>query len=165
MQGSDELILLAELGAAFAGFLAIFLIFARRDGRFSPTDSLAVRSMILGSFMTLFLALAPLVLAALEIEPATVWRVSSALTLLVIVLVAVNMARAHRRIPRDARGDLKTGLVVVAWTLATTVAVLSAINLLGLAGSRAAGVHLASLVAILGITAVNFSDIAFKRLI
>ena len=165
MRGSDELILLAELGAAFAGFLAIFLIFARREGRFSPTDSLAVRSMILGSFMTLFLALAPLVLAGLSIDHSTVWRVAGALGLLVVVLVAVNMARAHRRIPHDARTDLKTGLVITAWTLATVVAVLFTVNLLGLAGSRSVGIHLTSLVGILGITAVNFADIAFKRLI
>ena len=103
MSGRDELVLMAELGAAFAGFLAIFLIFAKREGRFSPTDSLAVRSMILGSFSTVFLALAPLALAALGAGESLVWRTSSGLGLLAALSISLSMALAHRRIPREAR--------------------------------------------------------------
>jgi hypothetical protein len=62
MNAMSELVLFAELGAAFAGFIAIFLIFARREGRFSPADSLRIRSIILASFSVVFTALAPLVL-------------------------------------------------------------------------------------------------------
>jgi hypothetical protein len=165
VSGRDELILLAELGAAFAGFLAIFLIFARREGRFSPIDSLAVRSMILGSFSTVFLSLAPLALAALEVSELAVWRASSALGLLLILSVGVSMALAHRRVPRDVRSDLKPILVVAAWSLATLVTALFIANLAGYFGGPSAGLHISGLVLLLGITALNFSDIAFKRLI
>ncbi len=165
MSGHDELILMAELGAAFAGFLAIFLIFARREGRFSPTDSLAVRSMILGSFSTLFLALAPLALAALDTPEVVVWRVSGALGFLVFISVSASMALAHRRIPRDARADLNPRLVIAAWLLASLAMVLFLANLAGQFGGPSAGLHISALVVLLGITAINFSDIAFKRLI
>ncbi len=165
VSGRDELILMAELGAAFAGFLAIFLIFARREGRFSPTDSLAVRSMILGSFATVFLALFPLALAALESPDPVVWRTSSGAGLVVMLSMAASMAFAHRRIPLDAREDLRTSLVVAAWSLASLVVALFLANLAGWLGGPSAGLYLSGLVALLGITALNFSDIAFKRLI
>ena len=62
MGATDELALFAQLGAAFAGFIAIFLIFARREGRFSAADSLRIRSIILASFSAVFFSLVPLVL-------------------------------------------------------------------------------------------------------
>ncbi len=57
---TELLSLIAELGVAFAGFLAVFLIFARRDGRFSPADSVRVRAIIAASFTSIFMALLPL---------------------------------------------------------------------------------------------------------
>lgn len=60
MHATDELALLTELGAAFAGFVAIFLIFARRERRFSPADSLRIRSIILASFRVSSVALGEL---------------------------------------------------------------------------------------------------------
>ncbi len=166
MNGRDELILIAELGAAFAGFLAIFLIFARREGRFSAADSLAVRSMILGSFSAIFIALVPLALGVLDAPESVVWRTSSGFGLLVLLFVAVSMALAHRRILRsDDRSDLNSPLVVAAWLMASLVVALFLANVSGLFGDPSAGLHIAALIVLLAISALNFSDIAFKRLI
>jgi hypothetical protein len=75
------------------------------------------------------------------------------------------MALAHHRIPRDARSDLNSTLVVAAWLLAALATALFLANLAGQFGGPSAGLHISALVVILGITAINFSDIAFKRLI
>jgi hypothetical protein len=163
--GHDELILIAELGAAFAGFLAIFLIFAKREGRFSPVDSLAVRSMILSSFSTIFIALVPLALALLGFSEPVVWRASSGFGLLAFALVGLNMGLAQRRIPADDRGDLSRGLVIGAWLMGSVAAVLLVANVSAVFAPSSAGLHIAALVVLLAITALNFSDIAFKRLI
>lgn len=165
MTGHDELALIAELGAAFAGFLAIFLIFAKREGRFSPVDSLAVRSMILSSFSTIFIALVPLALAVLEFSEPVVWRSSSGFGLLVLSLVAVNMGLSQRRIPPSSRTDLNSALVIAVWLMASTVAALFAANVFAVFGTPSAGLHISALVVMLAVTALNFSDIAFKRLV
>ena len=165
MTGRDELALIAELGAAFAGFLAIFLMFAKREGRFSPVDSLAVRSMILTSFSTIFIALVPLALAALEFSEPVVWRASSGFGLLGFCLVAVNMGLSQRRIPPSSRTDLNSALVIVVWLMASTAVALLTANVFAVFGSPSAGLHISALVVMLAITALNFSDIAFKRLI
>lgn len=165
MSGHDELTLIAELGAAFAGFLAIFLIFAKREGRFSPVDSLAVRSMILTSFNTIFIALVPLALAALGFSEPVVWRASSGFGLLVFSLVAVNMGLAHRRIPPSDRTDLNSALVIAAWLMASSAVALFLANVSAVFGTPSAGIHISALVVLLAITALNFVDIAFKRLV
>jgi hypothetical protein len=165
LTGRDELTLIAELGAAFAGFLAIFLIFARREGRFSPVDSLSVRSMILTSFSTMFIALVPLALAAYDFSEPVLWRVSSGFGFVVFFSVATNMGLTHRRIPPSDRADLNTALVVVAWFLASAGVGLFLANTSAVFGPPTAGIHISALVVLLAITAVNFADIAFKRLI
>jgi len=66
--------LIAELGIGFAGFLAIFLIFVRSEGRFSPADSVRVRVIILSSFITIFMALLPLLLMLSDVATSTMWR-------------------------------------------------------------------------------------------
>ena len=82
----DELGLIAELGVAFAGFVSIFLIFARAEGRFSPADSLRVRSIILASMSAVFMALLPLVLIHAGVTDGSLWR-SASLAALVIGLL------------------------------------------------------------------------------
>ena len=47
MPGSSELILIAELALGYAGFMAIFLIFARRKGHFNLADAFIVCGAIL----------------------------------------------------------------------------------------------------------------------
>ena len=91
MTGREELALIAELGVAFAGFLAIFLIFARREGRFSPADSLRVRSIIVSSLAAVFLALAPLAMSLYGWQGAVLWRAASGLVLVIGVLLISNI--------------------------------------------------------------------------
>jgi len=165
LAGRDELTLIAELGAAYAGFLAIFLIFARREGRFSPSDGLAVRSMILGSFSTIFIALVPLALGTFDIVEENLWRVSSSFALFVSFLVGANMGLASRRLSTEDRAELGFRAPMMAWALTALIVILFLCNALAVLGPPSAGLHIAGLVALLGITTLNFGDIAFKRLI
>jgi uncharacterized membrane protein YhaH (DUF805 family) len=165
LAGRDELALIAELGAAYAGFLAIFLIFARREGRFSPSDGLAVRSMILGSFSTIFLALVPLAIGTFGIAEQIVWRASSTFGLLVLLSVGANISLASRRLSPEDRTELGSTAPMVAWALTALIAILFLSNVFAVLGPPSAGLHIAALVALLGITTLNFADIAFKRLI
>lgn len=52
----EHLPVFAEVCVAYAGFISIFLIFARRDGRFEKYDSLRVESIFTASFMGVFMS-------------------------------------------------------------------------------------------------------------
>ena len=161
----DELALFAELGAAFAGFIAIFLIFARREGRFSPADSLRVRSIILASFSTVFIALLPLILHQAGLSGAELWRTASALALSGGLIAGGVVARKHLALAPEDRADVGRLHSFVTWGLFTIGAILLAWNALGLGAGGSAWPYLASLACSLGVAATNFVTIAFQRLL
>jgi len=165
VKAGDELALIAELGVAFAGFLAVFLIFARREGRFSPADSLRVRSILVSSFSAVFLALLPLILNLYGLPVLTLWRVASCSGLVLGSLIALHIASiqyALRPAERAAVGLLHTG---VAWGLVGIVFVLLLGNTIGLFGGPSAGPYMTALVCTLGVATSNFITIAFQRLL
>lgn len=165
MDATSELTLFAELGAAFAGFIAIFLIFARREGRFSPADSLRIESIVLASFSVVFYALIPLVFARTEFDEATVWRVASLAALVSGLLQGSIVARRQIALTPEERATVGSGHSLVTWGLFGVAAILFSWNALGLGASPAAWPYLASLACILGIAAMNFVTIAFQRLL
>lgn len=117
MQGAAELALIAELGVGYAGFVAIFLIFARRDDRFSPADSLRVRSIIASSFQTVFYALLPLALSLYGLTEPQLWRVASLPAIATGALVGLHIARVHLSLTPEDR--LEVGIIHswIAWGL------------------------------------------------
>ena len=54
----------ADVAVAFAGFIGVFLVLARRDGRFSADDSLTIRVIVASSVEPVFYSALPLVLHA-----------------------------------------------------------------------------------------------------
>lgn len=165
MSATDELTLIAELAVAFVGFLAIFLIFARREGRFSPPDSLRVRSILISSLFAMFLALLPLMLHLYGMRPSALWRTVSATGLIVGMLVGVGIARRQLALSPEERSAVGTVHTLVAWGLFTAAAVLFAGNALGVFGAPTAAPYVTALVCALGVATSNFVTIAFQRLL
>jgi hypothetical protein len=162
---TDELALFAELGAAFAGFIAIFLIFARREGRFSPADSLRIRSIILASFSAVFISLVPLVLQHAGFSGVALWRAASTVALIGGLLAGSMVARKHLALSPTDRANVGAVHSVITWGLFAIAAVLLVSNAFWLVSIPSAWPYLASLVFILGIAATNFVTIAFQRLL
>jgi hypothetical protein len=165
LTGREELALIAELGIAFAGFLAIFLIFARREGRFSPADSLRVRSIIVSSLSAVFLALLPLAIHLYGMEDARLWRTSSIVALTVGVLMSVHVGRKQYALPPEDRAEVGFLHSNVAWGLVLVSGLLLASNILGVFREPSAAPYIASLICALGIATSNFVTIAFHRLL
>ena len=165
MEATDQLALIAQLGIGFAGFVAIFLIFARRDGKFSPPDSLRVRTIILASFTSIFLALLPLLLSLTELNEATVWRASSLVYLAVVVPSTVIVGRIQLALRPEDRAELGLSNNVTSWVLASVGPILLAVNVTGMFGGPSPLLYLAALVITLGIATSNFIMIAFQRLL
>lgn len=161
MTVQDQLALLAEVGVAYAGFLAIFLVFARRDERFSPADSLRVRAILIGSFTVVLASLLPIVLSNF-LEERAVWLVSAATILVLFVLVCLNIFWHQRRMTPDEQREIGLFNNVFSWSTGILVNVLLALSLLS---DNSEAFYLASLVSILCIGTSNFITIAFHRLL
>ena len=165
MTGREELILIAELGVAFAGFLAIFLIFARRAGRFSPADSLRVRSIIVSSLAAVFLALVPLGMNLYDLQGATLWRSASIVGLALGGGVSLHIGLKQYALPAEERAAVGFVHSNVAWGLVLVCGVLLASNIFGLFSEPAAAPYVTALICCLGIATSNFVTIAFQRLL
>jgi len=157
----EQLYLFAEVGVAYAGFLAIFLVFTQRDQRFSPADSLRVRAILLGSFTVVVASLFPVVLASL-FEEAVVWRVAGIVILTLFVLVCLNIFVHQRRMTSEEQREIGLFNNVFSWSTGMLVNVLLALSLLT---DRQEGFYLAALLSILCIGTSNFITVAFHRLL
>ena len=165
MEATDQLSLIAELGTGFAGFIAIFLIFARSEGRFSPADSLRIRVIISASFVAIFMALLPLLLALSELGISDVWRVSSLVFLGIGVSMNVATGRTQLSLAPEERAEVGLANNVFTWTLACLIPILLAVNAVGALGGPSALLYLTALALVLGLATSNFVAIALQRLL
>ena len=155
---------MAELGIGYAGFLAIFLALTRQQGVFSPTDGLRVRVLMLGSFLAIFGAIAPLSIALFSIPEPLVWRFAGIGFLVGQLLVYRRVARfQHSMEPGDRRSVGPDSFV--GWFLAALASILLIINASGLVSPPSAHLHVLSVVSVLGICTTAFLAIAFHRLL
>ena len=166
MHSASELLsLIAELGLGFAGFLAIFLIFARRESRFSPADGIRVRGIVYASFVAIFMALLPLLLMQVELGEITMWRASSVVFLLVGIFVCASIGRAQLSASADERAGVGFLNNVVTWGISALALALLGTNAVGGFGEPSAPPYLTALVLSLGVATSNFVTIAIQRLL
>ncbi len=164
MEASDQLVLMAELGIGYAGFLAIFLAFTRQQGVFSPPDSLRVRAMLLASFLAIFGAIAPLSLVLFSIPETVIWRVAGVGFLVGQLLVYWNVAAHQLSMEPGDRKNVGPDSFF-GWFLAGLASLLLVINAAGLVWQPSAHLHVVSIVCMLGICTTAFVAIAFHRLL
>jgi hypothetical protein len=165
LAAGEELALIAELGVAFAGFLAIFLIFARREGRFSPADSLRVRSIIVSSLSAVFLALLPLAMSLYGLRDAALWRAASVVALTAGTVLSLHIGVRQYKLPAEERAAVGFVHSNIAWGLVLVIAVLLISNIFGFFDGPTAAPYVAALICSLGIATSNFVTIAFQRLL
>jgi hypothetical protein len=165
VDATEQLSLIAELGIGFAGFLAIFLIFARREGRFSPADSVRVRAIIQSSFLAIFMALLPLLIMLSNTDAATLWRASSLIHFTASAAGAVVVGRQQLALAPSDRAEVGPLNNFIAWGLSLLQFILLAMNAIGVFGEPSALPYLASLVCLLGVATSNFVTIAVQRLL
>jgi hypothetical protein len=72
MNAMEQLNALAQIAATYSGFIAVFLAFVPKEGRFATSDAHFVQAMVLGTIGTMMLALAPAAMS-LIVPERTVW--------------------------------------------------------------------------------------------
>jgi len=149
----------AEISIAFAGFVSIFLVLARRDGSFEPDYALTIQSILMTSIGCLCFSAVPLVLSALGVAGSALWRFPSSALFLMFSGISFYMAVNRRKLPPTHHG---TVFARIAWLLAALILTTLAANVAGWPRSPNGGVYLLSLWLVLGISSINFLDLVFR---
>lgn len=121
MHAIEQLGVNAEISAVFAGFIAVFVAFVGRDGRFAAADAHFVQAMVLANMYTIALALLVPVLSLL-IQEEQAWYVSTLAAVAVALPIGAYQTWAQFKMPGDERQKISLWWHVPGWALAGATA-------------------------------------------
>jgi hypothetical protein len=156
MEGSDVLIVIAEVSVAFAGFAGIVAVFRQRDlADWAPVDANRFRFMVECSLTTILFALLPFVFHYLGASATATWSACSALLAAVFAGLFVIAVLRVRRVDLQAPGfSLAVTRFLQAGTILTFI--LLVLNALRIGFTAEFGPYLAALAWTLAASGVNF---------
>jgi ABC-type dipeptide/oligopeptide/nickel transport system permease component len=160
MDPLDQLGTIAEIAATYSGFIAVFIAFVGRDGRFAAADAHFVQAMVLATLFTLVCALAPRVLS-LFIPSARLWLASSIVAFVISAPIGVYQAWAQMRMPDHESQKISMVWHVPGWALAAASGVSFILALTGWISAQ--GFYLAGTTFSLGIAVWCFVAIVFRK--
>lgn len=161
MAEEEFLIGVSQLGATFAGFVAIFLIFVRRDGRFSSADALRIRALIYTSLLVMVVGLIPVAMSFVVGE-SELWRTSAYLALAVGCLALVDVGRCHAAMSKEDRREIVLLHALVTYGLGFGAAALVAALALGFGSGSA--LYVTALMLTVANVVTTFITLSFKNL-
>ena len=114
--------LLAELSIALLGFIAVFSVFSRRDGKFSAADKHFIQAMVLDSVTVTGFAITAHFLR-LAIHPEQLWFVCATGFVIVGTFVVIFIAVDQAQMPKDESQTIHVLWHIGAWSWALVAAV------------------------------------------
>ena len=123
MEAFDQLDLVAEISATLLGFIAVFLVLSKEDGRFSGSDRHFVQSLVMTAAFAIVVALAPRAFRQFLVE-AMAWQSATILAIVLGVLSMYLQARHQQEMSPDESSRIHWLWHLVAWGLASSCAVL-----------------------------------------
>jgi uncharacterized membrane protein len=162
MDEEGILIGLSQLGAVFAGFIAIFTAFVQKNRRFSSAESVRIRSMLYASSIVVVASLVPLLLSMYGVPRPALWRLSAALTLMLGLPATFDVARHNLALEKQNRMQLGRVHSWVTWGLCGAVVALLGATVMGYG---AGGHYVLSLLLGIAIALLNFVTSALFKLL
>jgi hypothetical protein len=99
LPGSGYFQTLALFSVTFGGFAVLVAVFRQMiGGRLSDFDMFFIRATLLRSFMAAGCSMLPSLLALFEISPSIIWRVSSLITGLLLILFTLTWYAERRAV-------------------------------------------------------------------
>jgi hypothetical protein len=146
LEGNDVLIVIAEVGIAFAGFSSIVAIFVRREtGGWTREDILRLWQLLVYSLGAVFFALFPLALFYCGLAGSSIWVASSAvLGAFMAVNLALSLITVFRALQED-ESALSRAVVATIASLSFMVLVVQVLNALGVVFKSSFGGYLIGL--------------------
>ena len=142
MNEIDTLMTCAELALALAGFSGIIVVLSRSTAREDSLERLRLTGLLTTAVGALLLALTPVALSYLQLEPDTIWRASSAL---MATYVAIGLSALVPRALGDPETRARLPLFLVIWGVWGAMAVLQLANATFLPNETRFGVYFAGL--------------------
>ena len=162
MREEAILIGISQLGAVFAGFIAIFMVFTQANGRFSPIDAVRVRIIIYTSFAVVLASLLPIVLHGLGIAPEWLWRIATGAYLILGGIISFDIFQSQRALDKANAPDRNTRTIrIIARILNISLFVFGALII---AGVGHGGYYVLLLVMNLTMAGLTFISSAMHRL-
>ena len=156
MEGSDVLIVIAEVSVAFAGFAGIVAVFRQRDlEEWAPVDAVRFRFMVECSLMTILFALLPFVFHHLGASPTATWSACSGLMAAAVTALLVIASFRIGYLRSEASGFSPALLRFVQAGTLLTLALL-VLNALRIGFTAEFGPYLAALAWLLVASGINF---------
>ena len=152
--------LLAELSIALLGFIAVFSVFSRRDGKFSAADKHFIQAMVLDSVTVTGFAITAHFLR-LAIHPEQLWFVCATGFVIVGTFVVIFIAVDQAQMPKDESQTIHVLWHIGAWSWALVAAVCVFASYFGYWSYQAGFV--AALCAIFANALFCFVAIVFRR--
>ncbi len=161
MAEENFLLGVSQLGATFMGFVAIFLIFVRQDGRFTPADALRIRALIYTSLLVVAGGLLPVMMFFL-LGGDLAWRAAAATMLVIGSAITVDVARSQLKLSKEDLRELVVLHAVVTYALAFVALALSVVVVLGYGSGGV--LYTTALMLTVASVMITFITLAFKNL-
>lgn len=160
MDAQQQLGLLASIAATYSGFIAVFLAFIGKDGRFAVSDGHFVQAMVLSTIGVVVLALTPPALS-LIVSPAETWRGVTLFAIIAGLPSTLFQAWQQVREARDPSQRIAAFWHVPGWVLGVAS---FACFIAGLMNEAVrAGYYVAGVSLILGVAIWSFIAIVFRK--
>ena len=153
-----QLGLIAEIAATYLGFIGVFIIFSKDDGRFAESDKHFVQGLVVTATSAIVFALLPRVLVNF-FTPELAWRYSIVSFLIIGTVVSAYQAWSQFIMSEEEANKVHWGWHFVGWAIAT-VAMLQVVagvfGFLPVTGAYIAAVTCLSLVSVWTFIAIVF---------
>ena len=153
----DALLTIAQIALGFAGFTGVVSAF-RSPQTWGSLESFRLARMLDSSLYALLLALVPPGLAGAGLSPVATWRIASALFAVALLFRLWRAFAAIRALPADARAQQNHFAVRVIQSTNVLMAVLLALNSMGVFWDPGFAVYYLGLLCLIAIAARQFTQ-------
>lgn len=156
----EQLEIIAEISAAFLGFIAIFIALSNEEGRFSPSDRQFVQALVLASALAIFLSLTPSTLF-LYFPEDVAWHYSLMLAIFGGLLMSLLMGWVQWHMPQEESVKVNRLWHVPPWTIGFLIFIL--LTHANYTGNNIQGAYIAAVTLFVPISLWCFVAVVFRR--
>ena len=158
-----KFIVVAELGAVFAGFVSIFLAFTQANGVFTEIDKLRARIIIYSGFVVVLAALAPVVLHGFSLPSDFAWQTATGIYLFLAALVTFDVVGRQKKLRTKGDVSQSTRWFQFVSRVLNALVFVAAIPIF--AGFNQSGFYFLMLVTTLTMAGITFVSFALHRVV
>ncbi|NQX89800.1 MAG: hypothetical protein HRT77_14175 [Halioglobus sp.] len=160
----DPLLNLAEIALIFVGFVAVFIAVTSEAGDMSFVESLYLRTIVVESIVSAFIALVPVSIVLIGVNGPTLWYIAGGLGLTLSIAGGAILVPDSLAALRATSGLIDHFFIAAGWMLAILGIGVILLNTGGWLWTPGLGPHFFAVVLFLAIAALAFLVIVFRRL-